>query len=172
MNRKGGLLDLIVLMVIAFVAVLFFAGWIFTNNQVTDTLLAVDSPVANITEATEKTFVKVNESLGSLKWLAAAIIFGSIIGIMVSNFLVKAHPVFLVPYMLFVILSVVFSAYVSNAYETLLSSGTLATVLQEFSFANFFFMNLPVWITIIGIVGGIMLFIGVKVGKDQGGTLE
>lgn len=171
MNRRGGLLDLIVLMIIGFVAVLFFAGWIYANNQLTDTLLNVNSPNANITDATEKTFVKINESLAGLKWLAAAIIFGSILGIMVSNFLVKAHPVFFVPYILFTIISVIFSAYISNAYESILSSGILASTIQEFTFANFFFLNLPVWITIIGLAGGIMLFIGITVDREIGGSI-
>ena len=172
MNRKGGLLDLIVLMVIAFVAVLFFAGWIFASNQLTTTLLATSSPTANITEATEMTFVKIDEALGGLKWVAAAIIFGSIIAIVVSNFLVKAHPVFLIPYVLFIIISVIFSAYISNAYEDLLTGGILSTTLQDFTFANFFFLNLPIWITIIGVMGGIMLFIGITVDKELGGSFR
>ena len=171
MNKNGGLLDLIVLMVIGLVAVLFFAGWIYANNELTERLLTVESPTANITDATQKTFVKINESLAGLKWVAAAIIFASIIGIMVSNFLVKAHPVFLVPYVLFVIISIVFSAYISNAYEDILMSGILSSTLQDFSFVNFFFLNLPVWITIIGIAGGIMLFIGVTVDRELGGSI-
>ena len=125
MNKRGGLFDLIILMIIGFVATLFFVGWIFANNEMTDLLLTIESPSANITEATEMTFVKINEALAGLKWLAAAMIFGSIIAIMVSNFLVKAHPVFLVPYSLFVIISIIFSAYISNAYEDILSGGIL-----------------------------------------------
>ena len=144
MNKIGGLLDLIVLMIVGFVATLFFVGWIFANNQLTDTLLTIERPSANITQATEATFVKINEALGGLKWLAAAMIFGSIIAIMVSNFLVKAHSVFLVPYMLFVIISVVFSAYISNAYEDILSGGILSSTMQDFTFVNFFFLNLKV----------------------------
>ena len=171
MNKTGGLLDLIVLMIVGFVATLFFVGWIYANNQLTDTLLSIESPSANITQATEATFVKINEALGGLKWLAAAMIFGSIIAIMVSNFLVKAHPVFLMPYLLFVIISIVFSAYISNAYEDILSGGILASTLQEFSFVNFFFLNLPIWITVIGVMGAIMLFIGVTVDKELGGSL-
>lgn len=171
MNSKGGLLDLIVLMVIAFIAVMFFAGWIYANNQLTNTLLNTDSPNANITQATQQTFSKVNDALGNLKWFAAAIIFGSIIAIMVSNFLIKAHPVFLIPYFLFVIISIVFSAYISNAYEDLLYSGVLSTTLQEFGFVNFFFVNLPIWITIIGVLGGIFLFIGITVDNELGGGL-
>ena len=103
--------------------------------------------------------------------MAAAIIFGSIIAIMVSNFLVKAHPVFLVPYIFFVVISVVFSAYISNTYEDLLNTGTLAQTLQGFSFANFFFINLPIWMTIIGVMGGIMLFIGISVDRELGGSI-
>ena len=172
MNRRGGFLDLIILMVIALVAVLFFAGWIYANNLLTTELLNADSANVNITEATESTFVKINDSLALLRWVAAAIIFGSIIAIMVSNFLVKAHPLFFVPYILFMIISIIFSAYISNAYEDLLTTGILASTLQTFSFANFFFLNLPVWITIIGFMGGILLFVGVTADRDLGGGVS
>jgi hypothetical protein len=171
MNKRGGLLDLIVLMGLSFVAVLFFAGWMFTHQDLTDALLGVPDDNVNITGATTSTFSQINSAMVGLRWVAAAIIFGSIIAILISNFLVKAHPIFLIPYILFVILSIVFSAYISNSYETLLTSGTLAPTLQGFSFANFFFLNLPIWITVIGIAGGIMLFVGITADKDLGGSL-
>ncbi len=171
MNRKGGLLDLIILMVVAFTAVLFFAGWTFTHQKLTDTLLDAPEDGINLTGATNSTFLEINDALIGLRWVAAAIIFGSIIAIFISNFLVKAHPVFFVPYLLFVVIAIIFSAYISNAYEGLLTSGTLATTLQGFSFANFFFINLPVWITVVGFAGAIVLFIGITSDKDVGGGL-
>lgn len=171
MNRRGALMDLIILMVVAFTAVLFFAGWTFTHQELVDTLLDAPQGGINLTEATNSTFLKVNDALIGLRWVAAAIIFGSIIAIFISNFLVKAHPVFFIPYVLFVVISVIFSAYISNSYEGLLSSGTLASTLQGFSFANFFFINLPIWITVIGFLGAIVLFIGITSDKDVGGGL-
>ncbi len=170
-NKKGGMMDLLILMAVAFAAVLFFAGWIFANNLLADTILAIDNPSINITDAANKTIVPATNALAGLKWVAAAIIFGSMLGIMVSNFLVKAHPVFLVPYVLFTILSIVLSAYIANAYEDILSGGVLAATLQDFSFANFFFLNLPIWITIIGVAGGIMLFIGISSDREIGGSI-
>lgn len=175
MNSKGGLFDLVVLMIVAFVAILFFAGWIFAHNLLTDKLLEAgaqnDNSNINITDAANKTFVLANNAMPQLTWVAFAIIFGMTLAILVSNFLVRANPIFVVPYILFTIIAIIFSAYISNAYEDLLSNQLLGPTLQTFTASNYFMLYLPFWITIIGLIGGITLFIGVTADRDLGGSI-
>ncbi len=46
----------------------------------------------------------------------------------------------------------------SNAYETIMNNEVLAGTFAEFTGANWIMLNLPVWITIIGFVGGIIMY--------------
>lgn len=174
MNRKGSAFsDLFVLIAVLMVAVFLFAGMVFGTRQVNSALSDIDLVVlgSNVTLASDVTFAKIDTAMGGMKWVALSVFFGMMIAIFISNFLVKAHPVFLVVYILLTVIAVVFSTFVSNSYETMLASGVLAETLQSFSPTNFIILNLPTVITLIGFIGALFLFIGVTVDKQQGGGL-
>lgn len=174
MNRRG-LFDIFIWLVVMFITFIFFAGFMYGFNiltgSVVNTVLPAGSTV-NVSEAGQQTFGQANEGLASLKWLALVIAISMIISIMVSNFLIKAHPVFFIVYILIVIVAVVLSVSLSNAYESILTSNNvLVATLQSFTAMNFIMLHLPVWTTIVGIMGAIFLFIGVIVDREQGGSI-
>ncbi len=180
MNRKGGLFDIFILLIVGFVVFLFFAAWVYgfnlLTNQIVDSGIIVDNPfndgTTNISDIGEDTFGAVNTGLGSLKWIALVIFIAMIMGIMVSNFLVKAHPAFFIVYVLITIIAVVFSVYISNAYETIVTSANpLGPTLQSFGAMDFIMNNLPIWTTIIGFMGAIFLFMGIIADNEQGGSI-
>jgi len=175
MNRKGSAFsDLFLLIAILMVAVFLFAGMVFGVRQVNTALSDIDLVIlgSNVTIASDQTFAQIDTAMGGMKWVAVAIFFGMMVAIFVSNFLVKAHSVFFVVYILLTVIAVVFSTFVSNSYETMLSSGVLAETLQSFSPTNFIILNLPTVITLIGFIGALFLFIGVTVDRQQGGGLS
>lgn len=175
MNKKGSAFtDLFLIVALLFVVVLFFAGFLFGFGQVTNQLVELDIIIldSNVSSAAERTFTFANNALQGLQWLAIAIFFGMIVAIMVSNFLVKAHPVFFVLYVLITVLAVVLAVPVSNAYETILLSGALSTTLNDsFPAAGFLLLNLPQIITVVGFFGAIFLFVGISRDTDTGGGL-
>lgn len=174
MNRKGSIFDLIVWIVVITIMLVFFAGFYYgfgiMKDQVTSIVIP-NSPI-NISQAGEDTFGQVHTGLASLKWIALVITISMIISIMVSNFLVKAHPVFFIVYIMMTIVGVFLSVYIANAYESILvSSNPISTTLQSFTAMNFIMLHLPIWTTIVGIMGAIFLFIGIIVDRDQGGSI-
>ena len=58
------------------------------------------------------------------------------------------------------IVAVIVSAVISNAYEKLTQEPTLAATFAQFPAQNHIFANLPIWVTIIGFVAGIVMFVG------------
>ena len=59
-EKKGGIFDLIIWMVIAFVTIAFFGLWVYGFGLVTDALEVVPSTESvNISSAVEQTFTKV-----------------------------------------------------------------------------------------------------------------
>lgn len=173
MNKKGSVIDIIILIAVFTVAVLFFAGFKYGMDKVAVNLGGSTAQILgyNISEASEQTFGVFNQALDGLKWVALAIFFGMTLGIFISNFLVKAHPVFFVVYFLIVVVSIIFSAYVSNSYETLLIGGPLSSILMDYGPVTHIMLNLPIYITVIGIAGAIFLFIGVTVDRESGGSI-
>jgi len=174
MKRKGELFDIFIVLILIFVVFIFFAGFLYGYNLLTNGILNTvqTSSSINITQPAQQTFGQVNQGLASLRWLSLVIVVSMIISIMVSNFLVKAHPVFFIVYLLIVVVGIVLSVYLSNAYESILtSSNALTETLQSFTAMNFIMLHLPIWATIIGIMGAIFLFIGVTVDREQGGSI-
>lgn len=168
MNRKG-FLDLITLIVIAFGSVIMFGVFIFAFGEIRDALMTAPSTAAvNISNAAAQTFGRVD--LTGLRTVSFIIIFGMIMTIFITNYFIKAHPVFFIPYTFAVILAVIISAYISNAYETILRDPLMLSILVDFKGTNYILLHLPIWITVIGLIGGLLLFANILKDREGGGN--
>lgn len=171
-NKKGSLADIIVWIVALMLVVIFFGSWIYMHNIMTTAFQGIpDNPGGpNITAAVEATIVQANNALTpGLQLLAFIIIFGMVINILISNFLIKAHPAFFILYLFMAILGIMFSVVVSNIYEDMLAQDPLGTTLQTFTATNVVLLNLPLWTALVTIFGAILLFIGTPSDLDVGG---
>ncbi len=172
MNKQGAITDIIVWMAVGFITILFFAGFMFGHGILTERLSNINNTgIINVSGAAEVTFGKVDVALGGLKILAFIIIFTMGLSILISNFLVKAHPVFFVVYVLITVLAIVFSVPISNVYEDMMVNPTLGPTISEFTGGSFIMLNLPVWTTVLGLAGAIFLFIGIRRDTGAGGSV-
>lgn len=178
MNNKGqNIIQLFILIAIAMVIIIFFSVWIFGFNTLTDTMLTIELPTetgANFTEITQDTLGNVNTGMGFLRIIAVLMIFGFSLSILISSFIDKVHPgLGFVVHLFVTAISVVFAVQVSNVYEGLLSNDVIGTTLQSFTGGTFIMLNLPIWVTVIGFIGMVLLMSGIP--KDRilgGGTVK
>jgi hypothetical protein len=84
-----------------------------------------------------------------------------------GSYLVTTKPVYFVPYIFIVIIAVVVSAGISNAYDMVRTNPTLASTFEGFVGANYIMLYLPIWIAVVGIIGGIIMYSRL----NQGDTL-
>jgi len=154
--------------VVAFLVVVFFAGLIYVMGLINGVFQQVGLAnevnagkvgYVNMSLAADQTIGVINNSIQSLKMVALVYILCLAISIILTNALLKIHPLFFFPYVLIVILGVIFAAPISNAYETLLNSGIYNGGLTSFTGSNFILLNLPAFVLGIGMIGGIFLFI-------------
>lgn len=167
MNKRANLFtDLFVWMVVVFafavVMILIYYGITTSAAQImTDVIPNINIDGVNATDIANNTIGAIIPAYENLKWITYALIIGSILTVILGNFLVRIHPIFAVPYVLIIAIAVVISVPLSNAYEDLLYSGdSLGTIFQGFYGTSWIFLHLPIWVLIIGILGGITLFIG------------
>lgn len=163
---------LIIFIIVAFILVLIAAFWVYGFNQITNSLTTLPNQnnVTNVSYYAQVTFGNINSGFQQLRWISFVIIFGMLIGIFVSNFLVKVHPAFFGLYLLICALAVVISIFVANSYETLYNSGgVVGSSLQSFTASSYVLLYLPVWVTVISLIGGIFLFVGITRDPEQGG---
>ena len=164
-NKHGGFSDLFIFMILAFITIFICVIMIYIANTTTDQLHLTmdgmdlgDGSGHNVSEVIDYTMGATALSFKALQWISAFIIFGMILGIFIGSYLVTTKPVFFIPYIFIVIIAIIVSVPLSNAYETLSNTAELSSTFLEFSASNFIMLNLPVWITIIGFVGGIIMF--------------
>jgi len=172
-NKKGAFADLFIFMIFAFVIVLISVVWIFMGAKVSDQLhLSMDGMDQlhdtngnNASQVIDNTIGDFNTAIASLHWITVFLIVGMILSIFIGSYLVTTKPVFFIPYLFIVIIAVVVAVPMSNAYETLMSEATMSATFSGFTGANWIMLNLPIWISIIGITGGIIMFS--RMGKKE-----
>lgn len=174
MNKRGSLIDGILWMVMAFIIVMFFGMWLYGINLVDSSLADIDTPIGantTVSEISADTFGQMAAGLTQLRLLSFVLIIGMILTIFISNFLVKAHPVFFIPHVFINILGIILAVIISNTYETFLTDANIGTTLQSFSASNFILLNLPYFAAIVGFLGAIFLFAGIIRDSGAGGSV-
>ena len=174
-GKKGGMTDIFLWMIFSLIIVFICGIFIYLGGSVTtqvhekmDTMQFGD---ANTSQVIDNTFGKVNQAYQSLYWISVMLIVGMVISIFIGSYLVTTKPVFFIPYAFITIIAVIVSVGLSNAYEQIISDPTLASTFAGFLGANFIMLKLPIWVTVIGIVGGIIMFVrmGSKDNEIYGG---
>lgn len=165
-NKRAGFTDLFLFMIFAMV-ILFVAGiWVYiglqAEDQFQDSLGQMDlhdTVGNNASEVIDNTIGQTNTTFSALRWITVLLIGGMILSIFIGSYLVTTKPIFFIPYIFIVIIAIVVSVPISNTYETLMNDATLGATYQSFTGASWIMLNLPIWITIIGISGGIIMFV-------------
>jgi hypothetical protein len=176
-NKRGSMVDLFLFMILA-VAIVFICGiFIFiggkATSQIHEKLDGTDyAGNENVTQIVDDTFGHVNQAYQSLYWISIMLIVGMIISIFIGSYLVTTKPIFFIPYAFIVIIAIIVSVGISNAYEMVIADPTMSSTFAGFVGANFIMLQLPIWISVIGIIGGIIMFVrmGSKDNQIYGGN--
>jgi len=165
LSKKGALSDLFLFMAIAFVIIIFSVIMLYVS---TTTYNALQSNTGiqeglgsdgNATDIINHSFGQVLNAYQSLKWITFVLIFGFALSILITNFLVRTNPIFFVPYTIILVIAIIVSVPLSNSYETIYQNPLLADTFTGFYGATWIFLHLPIWITVIGLLAGLLMFI-------------
>lgn len=166
MNKKGGILDLVLAIVLSIVTVVCLVLFMFMGHTINTQLHNVSGVIqasfsdnaTNVTAIMDQSVGKLETSFNAFTWIAPLFIFAFFISIVLSAFIVKQHPAWLFGYALIVVISVILSVYISNTYQTLMATPELATTFYSFILANYIFIYLPYWVTLFGFIAGVVMY--------------
>lgn len=165
-NKKASLLDPLILMIIAFVILVFLGVWMYGYGIAHDSLSSINITLSDsggshtqFQDIVEDTSGQYNSAMQqNLKYIALAIFFGMVMLIFVTNYFQKSHPFVFIIYIMGTVLFVIVAVYISNTYETyFLNSSILGPTFLSFTGMNFIMINLPVVIGIISLLGGFFI---------------
>ena len=175
MNKNGGFTDLFIFMIFSFAILLICGIFIYMGGDVTEkvheTMDDMTFGDANTSQVIDQSMGSVNNAYQSLYWIAIFLMVGMVMSIFIGSYLVTTKPIFFIPYLFILIIAIIIAVGISNAYEQIIADPTLASTFSGFFGANFIMMQLPIWIAIVGIVGGIIMFarMGSKESELYGG---
>lgn len=163
MNKKGNL-DLVWIILILFVAViiLIFSGFFFNKfkTEIEDEGAFQDNETQNALEKTSTT-------MSNLDLTIFFVFIGFIIFLIVSSYLIRTNPIFVVIMVIILILITLMAMIFSNVYQGIVE-GDLEIqefVESDYPITNFIFYNLPFLVFIVDIFSLIALF--AKGGGDR-----
>lgn len=170
MNKKGGIFDLFLMMAAIFIIIVITAVFIYAfgvvNDEMEDVSLQLDRDLTgvdffnetNFTEAHEVSFGVSNSAMSTARWFVLGLILGYVFLLLAANFFIKPPPFYLVAHILITLLAVIFSVYISNVYEELMTNATLGSTFTSMGVVNWIMLYLPFWIAVLGIFSGIILY--------------
>jgi len=162
-NKRGGMSDLFVFMIFSFAIILICGIFIYFGSTITsevhDKMDDMQFGDANTSQVIDNSIGKVNGAYQSLYWISIFLMVGMALSIFIGSYLVTTKPIFFIPYIFILIIAIIIAVGISNAYEQVIQDPTLASTFAGFVGANFIMMQLPIWITVIGVVGGIIMFV-------------
>lgn len=171
-NKKGALTDLFMLMIMAFVMMLVIVIILYSATTIRDQLksnlnLELEEG-ENVTQIIDTTLGGFISSAETLKWITVMLFVGMVISILITSYLTRVKPIFFVPYVMIVITAIIVSAILSNIYAQIYANPTLSSTFSGFWGMTFIFANLPIWITAIGFMAGLVMFINMIRMSDMG----
>jgi len=172
MNKRGGFTDLFLFMIFAVIIVFVSGIMIYLGGEVHDKLI---TDIGNNTftnsnqtyaDTINSTINPLNTAYRSLYWITFFIVGAMIISIFIGSYMVTTRPVMFIPYIILVLVAVIVSVGISNAYESVVTQETLSATFGGFIGTNYILSLLPLWITIIGFIGGIIMYVRFQIASQ------
>ena len=162
LKRKGDPTDMILLLVMVFFLVVSFAVALYANGKVHEVISTTVLNQSDAYSSIDAAFTTVNEFTVQRGFL---LFFGIlIIGILVSSFMIRVHPVFMFIYIITLIVAIFVAMYLGNAYELVVSNGQLATIADNYAMMTWVMEHITLILLGVGALSMIIIF-----GKIGGG---
>jgi hypothetical protein len=162
LRRKGDPTDILLLSIMLFFLAISLAIVLFANIQLQE---IISTTVLNETTA----YSSINESFTNINHFVAQRAFTMffaflVIGILVSSFLIRVHPVFLFIYIITLVVTLFVTIYLANTYAMVVANPQLAEIAEHFAMTTFLMQHSIKILLGVGALSMIIVF-----GKISGG---
>lgn len=166
MNKKGFIDQLTIVIVMGIVLtflVLAFFVWAFAAPYVADASNEINTIVSSadfssgtpeVANATAASITPINSSIQQLQWISYAMIIVLFIGFVVMCFYVRTYPFLAFIWIAIIIMIVFMSIFLSVSYQD-----AREDIHTQWANQNYLLEYLPHIITVMGIIGGIIMFV-------------
>jgi len=156
LKRKGDPTDIILLTIMLFFLAISLAVVLLANEQIHR---VISTTVLNQSEAyssIDESFSNINEFVAQRGFTMFFAIL--IIGIMVSSFLIKVHPMFIFIYIVTLLMAILVTIYLANTYALLVNNPLLARISDNFAMTTYIMQHSVMIMLATGAISMIIVF--------------
>jgi len=164
LEKKGDPTDIFLFLIIMFFIAISFVVVIFTNTKIHEIISTTALNESDAYSSIDAGFTNINDFIIQRGFTLFFAIL--IIGILVSSFLIRVHPVFIFIYIITLIASILTSVYLANAYAMVVANGQLALLADKFGTITWFMKHITKILLAVGAMSMIIIF-----GKIGGGDI-
>lgn len=136
---KGDPTDIILFIVIIFFLAVSFVVVLFVNTKISEvistTVLSNSSAAPSIISGLDN----INTTVTQRGFVLVFALF--IIGLMISSFLVRVHPIFIFIYIFTLVMSILLAVYLTNTYQLIIENEQLATIAANYTMITWIMHN-------------------------------
>lgn len=118
----------------------------------------VANPVINESENAVTAISGITVVTGRLDYIVFGLFIGLILGLIVTGWFIGGNPIFMFAYFIVVVITVVCSTILSNVWEEVTQSSIFGVTVASFPISNNLLLNLPLYMSVIGIIGMVVMF--------------
>lgn len=177
-NKRGLSLVFILLFIFAcFFLIIFLGLAMFSFSQVNSILNQdVDIGQVNLQDVNNQTFGQISTGfVDNGDTLGIVMIFGMVLFMMLNGFILgRDHPkLFLIIDIFILFFAFILAVYISQTFETFINaSSVLSVYIDDLPKSSAFILNLPVYVSIIGILVMILTYAGINKKEENVNVAE
>lgn len=155
-SKKGDLPDMLVFLVTVFVFAIGLLIFAFVIPSIANGL-----GIAGMNQSSEGAAAideVVELGVGGMQKGFFFLFVGLIMGIMITSFLIRTHPIFMFMYIFFLGITVFLATFIGNAFEQVATSPALAETLGTQGLISAVMQNIVVIVLVVGAISMIIIF--------------
>lgn len=157
MNKKGASAqDLIVISGVLLTMGIFLFIVMFATRSIVTEIVAI--PAVNTSEEAMETWDSVSTTTNRYDQLFLGLFIAFFITVIIVGWFVGGEPLFMVIYFIANIIAVIASMVFSNVWYNISQASVFGTTVSNLPMMDHILQNLPLYITIMGIIGIVVMF--------------
>ncbi len=154
--KKGDLPDMLIFLITIFV---FAIGLIILAFVIPEISSGLETAGLNSTAGAQASIDELTElGVNGMQKGFLFLFTGFVMGLMISSFLVRTHPIFIFMYILFLGITVFLGTYVGNAFEQVATSDALADTTASQGLITIIMQNIVLITLVVGALSMIIIF--------------
>lgn len=113
---------------------------------------------ANIQAAADVAITPINQSLNNAEWMAYTMLILMFLSYIVMCFYVRTYPFLLWIWIIMIVILCICSIWMTVAYQDMSADSELGAYYHDWGNVDFALRNLPAIVFILGVIGGIIMF--------------